>query len=73
MIYFVYQFLDIRGISLCIFNFKFDCSLEGGFYHFPSQTALSFPTLYGYLDIGTSDLHREWHATASYTFLHMGN
>ena len=72
IICFMYQFIFLRAFHFA-FQFKFPCLFEGGFYHFPSQTPLPSPTLYGYLDSGTSDLHRGGHATASYAFLSMGN
>ena len=55
-----------------LFQCKFYCLFQCGFYHFPSQTPLPSPTLYGYLDSGTSDIHRGGHATTSYGSLSMG-
>ena len=40
---------------------------------FPIPDYPSSPTLYGYLDSGTSDIYRGGHVTASYTSLSMGN
>ena len=41
-------------------------------YFFIYPPPLPSPTLYGYLDSGTSDIHRGGHATASYASLSMG-
>ena len=65
VIYFIYHFIYL--------NVNYYCLFKCGFYHFPSQTPLPSPTLYGYLDSGTSDIHRGGHATASYASLSMGN
>ena len=40
--------------------------------NFYTSTPFPFPTLYGYLDSGTSDIHRGGPATASYASLSMG-
>ena len=42
-------------------------------FHFLFIHPLPSPSLYGYLDSGTPDIHRGGHATASYASLSMGN
>ena len=68
-----HSFDTVTNVWFYLFKCKFYYLFQCGFYHFPSQTPLPSPTLYGYLDSGTSDIHRGGHATVSYASLSMGN